>query len=129
MSGYHIMKGTDEEVRNIIILNLESCRNHYRFLQRGSYDRAVLLGEKYTTSGCQAEWMERLVRGQYHCYQMLQHQEHPGYLCRTLKRAVLAFTKSLLFGRMASKHSILIQILFNQETSPDQSFPSHYYHS
>lgn len=61
------------------------------------------------------------------CYHMLQHQEHPGYLYRTLiqvrERVVSAFVKSLLFGRMTSKLGILIQV-FNQETFPDPSYPS-----
>lgn len=40
------------------------------------------------------------------------------------KRAGLAFAKSLLFGRMASKLGILIQVFFKQETSPGQSCPA-----
>lgn len=51
---------------------------------------------------------------------MLQHQEHPGYLCRTEigeKKAVFAFAKNLIFGKMASKLCILIQVFFIRNLS------------
>lgn len=82
-------------------------------------------GENNLASGCQVDWKEKDLEAIVK--HMLQHQEHPGYSCRTEtseKRAVFTFAKSLLFGNMASNLSILIQAFFYLEISPDQFFPN-----